>query len=439
MATVKFYIRDYLQKGKLRTDEVRIIARITKSRTERFEIRTEEKVQPKYWDNKNQQVKSSCRDHYEINAALQEFRSKIHSLYRDNKHLSFQQFKQLAQEKPNTEKKTLFLALSQFIEVSNSEKDSKTVAKFITLEKHLKKFDALHPIDLDKLDFNFYDRFKAYLYAIPNQFYLKYSLVNRGDHWELEQGDHGEPVGIFDDQVFAYFRQMKTFLKWAEKREYKVHSSYKNWKTIRRVHDPITLTFDELHKLERHIYTSNALDVARDYLVMECRTGQRISDIKRIHLKDFSSAEYTLTPRKGNRLSNKKVTIYFSGYCANALTILSKHNGKLPQISEQKLNGNIKRACKEAGIDSDFHQFRWAGNKRVKFTGPKYEFISSHVGRKTCITLMLQSGIPLDIVMEFVGINDEKTIKYYRGKFEGKKMHEYLEGVEQKALMRKAK
>jgi integrase len=438
MATVKFYIKNPKDKsGKLRNTELSIYAMFTRTKKERFAIVLDEKIEPKHWDFTKQVVRGTHPRHYELNLYILQFKTNLLNTYADYRDKPLQDFKRAVTR--TTEKKTLFLALSQFIEVSNSEKDSKTVAKFITLEKHLKKFDAIHPIDLDKLDFNFYDRFKAYLYAIPNQFYLKYSLVNRGDHWELEQGDHGEPVGIFDDQVFAYFRQMKTFLKWAEKREYKVHSSYKNWKTIRRVHDPITLTFDELHKLERHTFTSNALDVARDYLVMECRTGQRISDIKRIHLKDFSSAEYTLTPRKGNRLSNKKVTIYFSGYCANALTILSKHNGKLPQISEQKLNDNIKRACKEAGIDSDFHQFRWAGNKRVKFTGPKYEFISSHVGRKTCITLMLQSGIPLDIVMEFVGINDEKTIKYYRGKFEGKKMHEYLEGVEQKALMRKAK
>jgi integrase len=441
MPSVKFYLeKPYLPKTdkKLKTSECSIYLMFTVDKQRRFPLTLDERIQPKHWDFKGQQVKSTYRGHHEVNIYLSDIKTKLLTLYRENREIPFSKFKALAQQKPSQEKKTLFLAYEQFLNQYKAEKDSKTVAKFDTLKKHLIKFDSIHSFDFDTLDFKFFDAFKAYLYSIPNQFYLKYRLVNRGDYWEMEEGSDGLPVGIFDDQVFAYIRQFKTFLKWAERREHKIHPSFKNWRTTKLTHDPITLTFDELHKLEACNYTSKAIDIARDYLVMECRTGQRISDVKRLQIKDFSITEYTFKPRKGHRLHNKSVTIYFDGYCANALTILAKHNGQMPVVSEQKINQNIKKACKEAGIDSEFIQYRWAANKRVRFIGPKYEFISSHVGRKTCVTLMLQTGIPLDVVMEFVGITDEKTIKFYRGKFEGKKMREYLQGVESKNLMKKA-
>lgn len=195
----------------------------------------------------------------------------------------------------------------------------------------------------------------------------------------------------------------------------------------------------ELEALENHVYTSRALEVARDYLVMECRTGQRISDIKRFDLKDCSNEKWTFTPRKGNRLSNKSITVHFKGYCAPALSIIHKYNWKMPVISEQKLNENIKRACKAAGIDSETITYRWAANKRIKISGLKYEFISSHCGRRTFITLGLQAGIPVEYIMQLTGITEYKTIRHYKAEFEDNMIEGYLNSITTKPLMQKAK
>jgi hypothetical protein len=432
MISVRFYIK------KTPSIEAKIIARITKSRSERFEIRTDERIQPKFWDSKNQQVKSTFRGHYEINTALQEFKTKILKLYRDNQ--SFAKFKRLCQEK-DEEKKTLFSALANFLNQYELEKDSKTLAKYRTLQKHLIAFDKIHSIDFSTLDFSFYDTFKRYLLAIPNPFYRNYSLHPDSDisgQYKLVPDDKGLPVGIFDDNVYSYIIQLKTFLAWSEKRGYQVNHAYKSWEVIRRVHDPISLTSKELELLENATFTSSALDVARDYLVFECRTGQRISDIKRFNLKDYEDGKWTFTPRKGNRLSNKTITVHFKGYCAPSLHILHKWNWRVPEISEQKLNDNIKRACKAAGIDTETVLYRWAGNKRIKISGPKYEFISSHTGRKSFITLALQQGLSVEIVMALTGITEYKTIRHYKSKFEDSAIEEQLERISGKVVLKKA-
>lgn len=438
--SIKFYLKRPKHKGQLRKEEVAIIGRFSLGRAFRFDFETSETIIPAFWNFTQQKAKSTFRRHLELNDSLEDFKREIRELYK--KHTStLPEFKKLCQSRFKgtavpQEKKTLFIAFEKFLAAYKAEKDRKTVAKYETLLVRLTDFDKLFPADLPNLDFNFYDHFKKFLYKIPNPFYPKHRLQRDNDGaWNLVGGDQGDAVGIFDETVFAYLIQLKTFLGWAEKRGDQVHQSYKIWPIIRRVHPPISLTSSELERLERQIYTSKALEIARDCIVFGCRTGQRISDIKRFDLKDFYNDKWTFTPKKGNRLSQKKITVHFKGYCAPALDILIKYNWKIPIISEQKLNENIKRACKEAGIDSHVEIFRYAGEKRIRISGPKYEFISSHTERKSFITLALQAGLPVEYVMELTGITEYKTIQHYKAKFEDAAIEQELEKI---PLMRKA-
>lgn len=442
MATIRFYLRSPKQNGILRKDEVSVLAKFTIDRKHRFEVTLDEKVMPRHWDFKGQCVKSTYRGHYEVNIYLSDFKTKLLTLYRENRELPFDQFKKLATLGSVTkEKKTLFEALEKFMTVYKAEKDKKTLAKYFTLQTQLKAFSLSYDFDLSTLDYNFYDSFKKYLFSIPNPNYSKYRLLADPDNsggFLLTPGNSGDVVGIFDDTVYKYFINLKTFCAWAEKRGYQVHPSFKNWEIITRKHAPISLTIKELEKLENTVMPNKSLDLARDYLVMECRTGQRISDLKRFDLRDYENEKWTFSPRKGNRIASKTTTVHFKGYCAPALLIIQKYNYQLPKISEQKLNKNIKLACKAAGIDQELITYRWAQNKKVKMVYPKYEHISTHSGRKTFITIALQH-MPPKIVMDLVGIDKYDTLKHYEGASESSVIENYLTGIQDsKAVMRKA-
>ena len=453
MATVRFYLKKSVQK------EASIYLKFTVDRDRRFGLTLDEKIELRHWNKRDQVVKGTHPRHLEINLYLQQKKIDLLNLWSKNRELDFNKFRALATERRTLEKKTLFVALSKFIEAYKSEKDSKTVEKFLTLERHLIKFDnKILSIDFETLDFGFYDEFKKYLLAIPNPLYKNYRLLpsTGGDgEYNLTMGDVGDHVGIFDDNVYAYLTQLKTFINWSEKRGYQVNDSHKTWEIIKRVYPPISLTMSELETIENFQFTEElirksfrpsnvkriveSLNIARDYLVFECRTGQRISDIKRFNLRDYSNGKWTFTPRKGNRLSDKQVSVYFKGYCANVLDILQKYNWTMPNVSEQKINDSIKTACKLAGIDSQVVTYRWAGNKRVKIEGHKYEFLSTHSGRKSFITLALQAGLPVEYVMTLTGITSYKTIRHYKGQFEDSVIEKYLEGIqESKSVMKKA-
>lgn len=457
MASVEFYIRDYEKDGKLRVDEVKIICRFTVKRGQRFEIRTDRKVQPKHWSFEAKKVKSTYRGHIELNEYLDDYRRNLLNLYA--RKLPFEQFKTLAQGgSASIEKKTLFIALEKFLTQYKAEKDLKTWQKYHVMSERLKTFISSHDYDLPTLDFNFYDSFKSFLFDIPNPNYKGFSLVASADDpntFDVIPTSDGLPIGLFDDTVYKYIVNLKTFLEWCKDRNYEVNPSYERWKIIERTYEPITLTEYELEKLESFRFTPEnvmphcrfnvkatkindvvkALDIARDYLALECRTGQRISDLKRFDLKDYFDFKWIFYPKKGNRLASRQQTVYFKGFTEPALSILQKHNWKMPTVSEQKINDNIKTACKIIGINSPIEIFRWAQNKRIRFTGPKYEFLSTHIGRKTFVTIGLHSHAP-KLVKQMAGIKSWKTLQRYEGDMDSKAVEQSLES---KALMVKSK
>ena len=427
MATVKFYLNKPKKDGRLRKDEVSIVAKVTVSKLQRFEIPTGEKIIPELWDAATQEVRKKFKYHIDFNLRLSKFKNELLNMYRDHDG-SFEEFKHKATmwaRGDTVAKKSFWEVLSQFIEQCRREKDDKTARKFVTLQNTLHAYDS--SLTFSRIDHNFYDDFKSHLYGIQNPNYRGFRLRAKGDYYVIKKGE-GEVVPLLDETVFKYFINLTTFLKWAAKRGYPVNPCFTGWEIIRRRYDDvITLTDDELQKLITHTFSKPHLQVAVDYLLIECFTGQRISDIKRFDLKDFTGATWTFHRYKGRRLNSKQVSITFAGYMRPALLILEKYNYKMPVVSEQKINKAIKAACKEAGIDSYTFIERWAGNKLIRIEGQKHEFISTHTGRKTFITLALSHGVPPKVIMDLVGISDYQTLKHYEGKTTEKVANDYMQ------------
>jgi integrase len=412
MPSIKFYLNRPKRNGQLRTDEVSIFAIFTQDRTHRFPIWPEEKIVPKYWDFKSQTAKNNYRHQIDLNNALSDFKQKLLNLWRENRKLTFAEFKKLALEKENpSQKKTIIDTFGQLLNQHENESDIKTFQKYRQLKELLETFSKKRVFDFPTLDLSFYDDFKAFLFSQPNRQYKNFRLVKDGSHYIIEPGK-GLPVPLLDNTVYKLISNLTTFLGWAEDRGHTVHPSYKKWNIIQHTPQPISLTKEELNKLESAILPEN-LAIARDYLVFECRTGQRISDIKRFSLADFHEDRWTFSPKKGNKLNMKRVTVHFDGYCAPALEILKRHNFQMPAMAEQKINKYIKDACKVAGIDTPTVRPAYSGAKLIKMIGAKYEFCSSHVGRKTFITLALQHQMSHQTVMDLTGITNLKTLQHY--------------------------
>lgn len=420
-----------------------IIAVLYISDSVRPEIVTGEKVLPSNWTGSRVR---NAPDRGQINLHLSTIETDLMQLWRDNKDKDKATLTHLARQivkgsSSGPQKKTFFDALDKLLRIYEKEKDEKTLKKFKTLRSYLQKFDdQKYPVTFEGMTFEFYDNFKEFLYSQPNQTFPDSYFHKKGDYWIISKDKSPDPVGLFDDTVFKHIINLKIFLSWAQSREYPVHASYPKWKIIQREYEPIALTMAELEKLEQKELTETHIDIGRDYLALECRTGQRISDLKRFNVADYTDHVWSFTQYKGRGTRRKEETmnVYFTGYCKPALFILAKHKFEMPAISEQKLNKNIRTACKLAGIDEEMYTERWVGNKCVRFYGKKYEFISTHTGRKTFITLGLQFMEP-EMVMNLAGLKSYQTLKKYKAKSEPKVLMRALDKMEDDmALMRKA-
>lgn len=174
--------------------------------------------------------------------------------------------------------------------------------------------------------------------------------------------------------------------------------------------DVITLTLEDIQKIQNHNFESKAFLNARKWLLLAIYTGQRGNDllngiIKENFKKDGNNYKIELKQIK----TGKKVVIPV----LPAVKEIYK-NGLPYKVSQQKLNKHFKDICKLAGIDNPI-----LGKLRNKKTNrlekkirPKYKYISTHTGRRTFATLHFNE-LPHQSIMKVTGHKKYATFLQY--------------------------
>lgn len=210
-------------------------------------------------------------------------------------------------------------------------------------------------------------------------------------------------------------------------------------KTPQHKTEKIYLTFDELTKIESidQRRLNDNYENAKDWLIISCYTGQRISDFMRF---DKSMIRY-----EKNKQGSSKPFIEFTQVKTHkvmtvalhpkVIEILDKRNGDFPKkISDPKYNLYIKQVCRIAGITdrikgsklTDLNQEDETGKKSKnkydvkqyrKEVGmfKKWELITSHIGRRSFAT-NFYGTIPTTYLINVTGHSTEAMFLNYLGK-----------------------
>lgn len=93
--------------------------------------------------------------------------------------------------------------------------------------------------------------------------------------------------------------------------------------------------------------------------------------------------------------------------------MLDRNGGRVPALSQQKLNDAIKEVCKLAGIDSIVEITKSRGRRRITERLPKWQLVHSHTARKTGATLLRLSGASMREIMLIGGWSNEQTLELY--------------------------
>jgi integrase len=199
-----------------------------------------------------------------------------------------------------------------------------------------------------------------------------------------EEGDASKGLAL--NTVGKLTKNIKVFLNWCFNTEIVPPFSLKHLETAREDIDRVYLTEEELLRIENLTLENLKLDSIRDLLLFGCETGLRYGDLSNLKREHFEEDRlYKITSK-----SKTPVQIPLS---ARAKKILLKYDYELPSYKKPAtFNKGIREICKIVGLVDRVAIRVTRKDRTIEEWKPKWEFISSHVCRRTFCTLKYLKG-----------------------------------------------
>lgn len=374
----------------------------------RLKYSTGEKIEPKYWNTAKGRVSETRKfpQFPEFNSRLQHIEDTAFNVFRklqnDKVTLTNDVLKEnlnLALERTqNTKASDLLTFSKQLIEEAKKGEYRKlggelfskgTITDFNGTMKALERFKASKKFSLDfeNINMRFYDQFVAFVQS---------------------EGKAKSTVG-------KLIKNVKNFMRVAEDRGLHSNGIYRtrSFKKVEEVNLEISLDTSDLSKLqELDLSSKPSLERVRDLFLVGCNTGQRFSDWNRITLDNIDKNE--ILKFKSQKTGKEcEVPVY-----PVVKEILQKYNGKLPLLTNQKMNKYLKDLGKLAGFKEKHLRTETKGEEKVTFSFERWERITTHTARRSFATIMFfEYKVPAEIIMKVTGHKKLSTfMRYIRAK-----------------------
>jgi integrase len=286
--------------------------------------------------------------------------------------------------------------LDKYLELKKNDLATNTIKKINVIKQLLIRYQQQinKPLNLTDINLNFKVDFEKYC---------------------LENNYAPNTIGIA-------FKFIKTICNHAKANGLEVSNQLINVKAKQTKVESIYLSFEELEKIQKAKLKgyNPQYEIARDWLIISCYTGQRISDFMRFTDKMV-------------RVENGKSLIEFTQIKTGkimtvplhqkVLEILKKRKGKFPEpIVDQKYNLYIKEVCRIAKINEKVlgslkTEIKEDSGIYRKETGnfEKYKLVTSHIGRRSFAT-NYYGKIPTTFLIYVTGHTTETMFLNYIGK-----------------------
>jgi integrase len=229
-------------------------------------------------------------------------------------------------------------------------------------------------------------------------------------------------VGYAPNTTARNIRFVKTFCRHAKSNGVETHHQLDSIKAKYYKVESIYLSLKEIESIEKIKIKdlTDGLENARDWLLISCYCGQRVSDFLRF---DKSMIRY-----EKNKARELKPLIEFTQVKtekimtiplhSKIMEILKKYDGDFPRkISDQRYNEHIKKVCEKAKINEPIHGILFDKDlkEKVEKDYPKWKLVSSHIGRRSFASNNY-GIIPTSFLMYITGHTTEAMFLTYIGK-----------------------
>lgn len=404
MASVKFLLRN-----KNAIKPVTIYYDIHLSAKDRLRGATKSKILPKYWDDRNQKVRSvaaasTIKD--SINNKLSEFDSFVFEKINDYKTYNNIDVAKLLKEdidiffgkKVITIKEVLtfytfaekFIEQSKnrIIETTGAKISDRTIHDYVRVLNLIKSFEKQesYEITFDTITLEFYYMFVSYL----------------------------EELNFSINTIGKFIKVLKVFMNRATEDGLNTNLNHKNKHFIKPTanSEQIYLNLKEIDKIiALDLNDEPILDNARDLFIIGCFTGLRVSDFNGL-------TKESIATHQNQRIF--KITVKKTGkYLPIPLhpeveKILAKNGGHPPKkMYAQKINDALSKIGAKAKIKEKIAINSIKGGKKITKMLSKYDLIKNHTARRSFCTNAYITGMPEIDIMAISGHTSLKTFRNY--------------------------
>lgn len=352
---------------------------------------------PKDWNHYVQEVRNSEPTHLAIMKRLGAIRSELNQAYHglsfgaDGNVVSAAELKKFDERirqflEDGADAKGMVLpAFAKFIDkytlshgrgqITNERPSEYSLKRYRlvknTLEEYANKFRT--QLTFDSIDEEFYRRFVGWLTS---------------------------DRGITDAAVGNYIKVLKTFMKWAKDRKMHNNRTYEIFHKPNPVADTIALSAKELRLLrDADLTDSSKLSRVRDHFLIQTFTALRYGDLITLEPKHFDFENgFIVLPAKKTEVRTVIPII------RPLLEVLKRYPSLMFEFnSGVKANKYLKELGKRVGLKSPVTISEYRGGKRFDQTVPKYTQLTTHVARRSFVTISLEFGLSESIIRKVTG------------------------------------
>lgn len=287
----------------------------------------------------------------------------------------------------------VFAQIEDYIKCKERRVTSATVNVYRAMKQQLKDFESFrkNKITFNSFDYDFYETFVDFL--------------------RFEYVQHRRKtltIGLKSNTIGKTIKQLRIFIKDRAKRKIIAPIDLSDFKVLEEETDAIYLTYNEIASMHKTDLSQMPFLIEySDLFVFACLSGLRFSDFSTLKLEDLRNDMLFKKQRKSEHwvvvpLRNEARKIF-----------LQHFKDKTVKLTNPEFNRHIKTIGKLAGITEPVSFSFRKGNKLVKVTKPKYEWITSHTARRSFCTNEFLAGTPVKLIMKISGHKSEKDFYRY--------------------------
>jgi site-specific recombinase XerD len=368
------------------------------------------KVAPKLWNVKKEEVSAKHPKADDINLKVQEQRYDLLKIITDTPDLTIPELKQILHTQKDKKENIKAAKVKDFFDYYE---------EYILHKEAINVKSSSHMYSLKGRVEEYLKEKKIKLFLIQH---INEEFFTDFFKWLLVQK-------FSINTIRKKLEYIKIFLAYLKKKGLPVPDDFREWDLpSTKEKKIITLTKEELKTLYNFQPPTKKMEKVKDLLLFGCSTGLRYSDVIKVSPHNIVDGKVDFTAQKTSQL----VAVPLNNISSE---ILRKHDNDLRKIkiSNQKYNDYMKDLCKVAEINSKVTVNKYEGLKVNVMDHEKWEVVSSHIGRRTFITLALEADIPAEVVMKYTGHVTYKSFKKYvditdkRKKEQMEKFNDYLQ------------